>query len=165
MFKCLDEVPEATEEEIRECLVSCGWDSEHAVKHLKVKQLGKCPDREWTFSFQNKADVCRMVLATSGWDLEQAKARVRKATGKENLKGNWARTKPPSAREFGTGLQPHNITDQQSAAATSDPLELSNARTSGPDGTRRGAAGELSDNGAKEKTKAKPAAEKPISRK
>ena len=77
MFKCLDDVPEATEEEIRESLITCGWDPEHAVKRLKVKQLGKCPDQEWTFGFENKADVCRMVLATSGWDLEVAKARVR----------------------------------------------------------------------------------------
>jgi hypothetical protein len=155
MFKCLDDVPEATEEEIRESLITCGWDSKHAVIRLKVKQLGKCPDEEWTFGFENKADVCRMVLATSGWDLEVAKARVR------NRKSVPIQE---SRRELGASRQPDIITGRQSMATTSHSPEPGACRPSGPAGILQGAAGEPMEGPAK-KTKSKPPAAPPISRK
>jgi hypothetical protein len=145
MFDCLDAVPEATELEIQDCLISSGWDSKHAVDCLKVMMLGKCPEEKWTFGHQKNPQVCRMILATSGWDLEVAKARVRKektavqrkeasvtpAPGEENLTGSPNHAKQPITRKFGTILQLENNSELQPVGAATDKLELADSTTTG----------------------------------
>ena len=78
MFKCLDEVAEAEEAEVKEALESNEWDTNKAVKKLKMVQLNKCPKEEWKLGLLNNLKVCEVVLTSVLWDLDMAKNRVRK---------------------------------------------------------------------------------------
>lgn len=72
MFECFEQVPEATEGEIKSALKEAGWKIEPAIRNLKIQMLGKCPEKEWNFGFPNNRPTCEMLLKASGWDLAQA---------------------------------------------------------------------------------------------
>ena len=78
MFECLEEVSDANEEEIVAALMVADWNTETAVKLLKIDDLGKCPVDEWKFGFSNNRAVCKMILGGTGWDLDLAKSKVTK---------------------------------------------------------------------------------------
>ena len=80
MFECLEEVADANEEEIVAALMSTDWNIDASVKILKIEELGKCPDNEWTFGFSKNKAVCQMVLGGTGWDLGLAKSKVSKVS-------------------------------------------------------------------------------------
>ena len=51
MFDCLNEVPDATEEEIESALTASDWKIEAAVKILKINEILRTPEDQWSFGF------------------------------------------------------------------------------------------------------------------
>jgi hypothetical protein len=78
MFECLEEVPDANEDEIQSALAASVWKLEAAVKILKINELLKTPDNRWSFGFSKNRAVCDMVLGGMNWNLDQAKSKVTK---------------------------------------------------------------------------------------
>ena len=78
MFECLEEVSDANEEEIMDALTEADWNTNNAVRLLKINELNKCPEEEWTFGFLKNKAVCKMVLGGTDWDLDKAKSKVTK---------------------------------------------------------------------------------------
>jgi hypothetical protein len=78
MFDCLNEVPDATEEEIESALTASDWKIEAAVKILKINEILRTPEDQWSFGFSKNRAVCEMVLSGMDWNLDQAKNKVTK---------------------------------------------------------------------------------------
>ena len=101
MFKCLEQVPGATEGEIKSALEAAGWKIETAVRNLKIQMLGKCPKEKWNFGFPNNSPTCEMLLKASGWDLAEA---MRKAQGVRIRGANHTQVNIAFARMHGSSI-------------------------------------------------------------